>query len=149
IFRAIARYLARLAYVTGLTALIPLVVIQTHFAPRAFTASIALVGIAILIMLMVEGSFGQTVKRLGLMTFVPGILAILFILFGKEVILMPLVDYFPAVGPAIAAYLERTVPSVTVLAISFFVIGFILWRVGSVLTKKEFYAARIKEISLF
>ena len=132
------------AYTTGLTLLIPFVLLRIQPAelklvpvgtsPVLLWVAIGLMAAALIVRLWVTRSLSGSLKALGMLTFLPGFLGILFSLFGREWLLNQFADTVPRfqeVRPAIDLYLDRAVPQVVYLTVGFFVAGVLLLVLGS------------------
>jgi hypothetical protein len=132
------------AYTTGLTLLIPFVLLRIQPAelkqvpvgtsPVLLWLAIGLMAAALIVRLWVTRSLSGSLKALGMLTFLPGFLGILFTLFGREWLLNHFADTLPRfqeVRPAIDLYLDRAVPQVVYLTVGFFVAGVLLLVLGS------------------
>jgi hypothetical protein len=83
---------------------------------------------------VVTRSLGNTLKALGMLTFLPGFVGVLVAIFGREWLLnrfAATVPRFEEVRPAIELYLDRAVPQVVYLTVGFFVAGVLLLVLGS------------------
>jgi hypothetical protein len=138
------------AYTTGLTLLIPFVALRLQPAelglvpvgtsPVLLWIAIGLIAAALVVRLWVTRSLSGTLRALGLLTFLPGFLGILFALFGREVLLTRFAETIPRfqeARPAIELYLDRVVPQVLYLTVGFFVAGALLLFLGSRLAPTE------------
>ena len=138
------------AYTTGLTLLIPFVAVRIQpkelglvpvgASPVLLWLSIGLIVAAFVVRLWATRSLGGTLRALGLLTFLPGFLGILFALFGREVLMRRFAETVPRFGdvqPAIELYLDRVVPQVVYLTVGFFVAGALLLLLGSRLAPRE------------
>ena len=144
------RAFVSVAYTTGLTLLIPLVVLRAQPAdlqlvpagtsPALLWISIGLMATALLVRLWATRSLGRSLRALGLLTFLPGFVGILVTLFGREALLNRLAETLPRfqeVRPAVELYLDRAVPQVLYLTVGFFVAGALLILLGSRLTHRR------------
>jgi hypothetical protein len=138
------------AYTTGLTLLIPFVALRLQPAelglvpvgtsPVLLWIAIGLIAAALVVRLWVTRSLSGTLRALGLLTFLPGFLGILFALFGREMLLTRFAETIPRfqeARPAIELYLDRVVPQVLYLTVGFFVAGALLLFLGSRLAPTE------------
>ncbi len=138
------------AYTTGLTLLIPFIALRIQPAelqlvpvgtsPVLLWLAIGLMTAALIVRLWVTRSLGGTLRALGMLTFLPGFVGILFTLFGREVLLARFAETIPRfqdVRPAVELYLDRVVPQVLYLTVGFFVAGALLLFLGSRLTARE------------
>jgi hypothetical protein len=132
------------AYTTGLTLLIPFVVLRLQpedlklvpvgTSPMLLWVAIGLLVVAFIVRLWATGSLSDTLKGLGFLTFLPGFVGILVWLFGRDWLLnrfATTVPTFEEVRPAIELYLDRAVPQVAYLTVGFFVAGVLLLVIGS------------------
>ena len=96
--------------------------------------AIGLMVSALIVRLCMTRSLSGTLKALGLMTFLPGLLGIVCAMFGRDVLLRRFAETIPRfqeVRPAIELYLDRVVPQVVYLTVGFFVAGALLLMLGS------------------
>jgi hypothetical protein len=146
VFALILRYVAQLAYIAGLAALIPLVIFPTTKAPTYFSAAAGLIIFAVLVIFIQKGSLALTIRSLGRITTIPGILAVLFLMFGRESSVNFALSLAPSLTePIVKAYIENSIPSVWLLALGFLIVGVILWMLGSRMVRRSQFA----EISHF
>lgn len=138
------------AYTTGLTLLIPFVVLRVQptelrlvpvgTSPALLWIAIGLMTSALVVRLCVTRSLSGSLRALGLLTFLPGFIGILCTLYGREVLLTRFTQTMPRfqeVRPAIELYLDRAVPQVLYLTVGFFVAGVLLLLLGSWLTPRQ------------
>jgi hypothetical protein len=138
------------AYTTGLTLLIPFVVLRIQPAelqlvpvgtsPVLLWLAIALMTAALVVRLWVTRSLSGSLRALGWHTFLPGFIGILFTLFGREVLLNRFAETLPRfqeVRPAVELYLDRAVPQVLYLTVGFFVAGGLLLLLGNGLAPRK------------
>ena len=138
------------AYTTGLTLLIPFVVLRVQptelrlvpvgTSPALLWISIGLMASALVVRLCVTRSLSGSLRALGLLTFLPGFIGILCTLYGREVLLTRFaatIPRFQEVRPAIELYLDRAVPQVLYLTVGFFVAGVLLLLLGSWLAPRR------------
>lgn len=132
------------AYTTGLTLLIPFVALRVQpaelelvpvaMSPVLLWLAIGLMAAALIVRLWVTRSLSDSLKALGMLTFLPGFIGVLASIFGREWLLNRFADTVPRfqeVRPAIALYLDRAVPQVVYLTVGFFVAGVLLLMLGS------------------
>jgi len=132
------------AYTTGLTLLIPFVALRVQPAdlklvpvgtsPVLLWLAIGLMLAAFIVRLWVSRSLGDSLKALGFLTFLPGLIGIFVWLLGREWLLSRLettVPKFEDMRPAVELYLDRAVPQVAYLTVGFFVAGVLLLLLGS------------------
>jgi hypothetical protein len=131
-------------YTTGLTLLIPFVVLRLQpedlklvpvgTSPALLWIAIGLMTAAFVVRLVVTRSLSGTLKALGMLTFLPGFVGILVAIFGREWLFghfASTVPRFEEVRPAVELYLDRVVPQVVYLTLGFFVAGVLLLVLGS------------------
>jgi hypothetical protein len=131
------------AYTTGLTLLIPFVVLRLqpadlHLVPVGMSpvllwVAIGLMTAALVVRLWVTHSLSDSLKALGLLTFLPGFIGLLAAIFGREWLLTRFAETVPRfqeVRPAVELYLDRAVPQVVYLTVGFFVAGVLLLVLG-------------------
>ena len=132
------------AYTTGLTLLIPFVLLRIQppdlklvpvgTSPMLLWVAIGLMAAALIVRLWATRSLSGSLRALGMLTFLPGFIGILFSIFGREWLLSQFADTVPRfqeVRPAIELYLDRAVPQVIYLTVGFFVAGALLLILGS------------------
>ena len=132
------------AYTTGLTLLIPFVVLRVQpaelklvpvaMSPVLLWVASGLMTAALVVRLWVTRSLSGSLKALGLLTFLPGFIGIFVTLFGRETLLSRLAQTLPRfqeARPVIEHYLDRAVPQVLYLTVGFFVAGALLLLLGS------------------
>jgi hypothetical protein len=138
------------AYTTGLTLLIPFVVLRVQpmelrlvpvgTSPALLWIAIGLMASALVVRLCMTRSLSGSLRALGLLTFLPGFIGILCTLYGREVLLTRFAETIPRfqeARPAIELYLDRAVPQVLYLTVGFFVAGVLLLLLGSWLTPRQ------------
>jgi len=139
VFALVLRYFAQAAYFAGLTALVPLVIIPTQKAPTYVSAAMGLIIFAILVLFIQKGTLGLTIRALGRLTTLSGVLAVLFLMFGREASINFVSGVSSALAPLIRGYIENSIPSVWLLALGFLLIGIVLWGVGGKMVRKSQY----------
>jgi len=139
VFALVLRYFAQAAYFAGLTALVPLVIIPTQKAPTYVSAAMGLIIFAILVLFIQKGTLGLTIRALGRLTTLSGVLAVLFLMFGREASINFVSGVSSALAPLIRGYIENSIPSVWLLVLGFLLIGIVLWGVGGKMVRKSQY----------
>jgi len=136
-------------YVAGLSTIIPLLVLRFFpeqlwesvvYAKSALYFSFALVLVSVVILYLYNKSVGKTFFNLGLITFIPGILAILFSVYNKEIIFNFVRNYFSQfdlLEPYLNTYLSHALPSVHALTVIYVFIGVVFLCVGIRLLRGE------------
>jgi hypothetical protein len=138
------------AYTTGLTLLIPFVALRLQpeefrlvpvgTSPVLLWLAIGLMIAALVVRLWMTRSLSGSLRALGLLTFLPGFIGILFAIFGREMLMTRFattIPRFEEVRPAIELYLDRVVPQVLYLTVGFFVAGVLLIFLGGKLAPGE------------
>jgi len=142
-----------LAYIAGLTILIPLFLLLISPPPDVaaieflgvyFLVALALIVASVLALLWWKASLAKTLKTLGSMTLIPGILALVFAINGREIVLAwfeTRILNFALVKPYFIQYLEQAVPKIWWLTVLYLLLGMflILWGVRA---GKEEYKGR-------
>jgi hypothetical protein len=144
------RVFVSIAYTTGLTLLIPFVVLRIQpaelrlvpvgMSPALFWVAIGLMSAALVVRVWVTRSLSGSLRALGWHTFLPGFIGILATLFGREMLLNRFAQTLPRfqeVRPAVELYLDRAVPQVLYLTVGFFIAGALLLILGSRLAPRQ------------
>jgi len=149
----LARYVAwrvfiSVVYITGLTLLIPLVFLYIFPdqveglvlapSPVILWLSLAMVAAGFIVTLWHTKSLGGSLKSLGRITFVPGLIGLVFSFFGRDTMLLYLAGTLPKfqqAQPLLETYLDNAVPRVRFLTFSLFILGALLWFVGDKLER--------------
>jgi type IV secretory pathway TrbD component len=131
------------AYPLGLTLLLPLplllllppdaVVGPAGSAPLIGGVATALVVASLLASLVYTHSLAGSLKTLGRLSFVPGLIGVVFWVVGREAVLgyaARVVPGFREVERAAQLYVDRAVPSVRWLTLAFFAVGVLLLLLG-------------------
>lgn len=138
-----ARLFVGTVYPTGLMLLIPLVLVRVapaglDVAPGGSARALAwaagvMVAVSLLVSLSYTRSLAGSLKGLGRLTFAPGLLGLVFSVYGRDAVLAYLgrtLPRFAEVEGLVALYLDRAVPSVRYLTGGFFVVGALLLLAG-------------------
>jgi len=138
----VVNIVAHVLYVAGLSTVIPLLVLRFFpeqlwasviFARSALYFAFALVLVSVVILYLYNHSVGKTFFNLGLTTFIPGILAVLFSIYNKEIIFNFVRKYvvqFELLEPYIETYLAHALPGVHALTGAYILIGVLFLFVG-------------------
>ena len=137
------RVFISLVYITGLTLLIPSVFLfvfpsELNIVSPATSAvvvwcAVAFILLSIVVTVILRKSVGAALKALGRVTFIPGLIGLVFSLIGRDVVLLYLagtVPNFPVVRETLTLLIEQAVPHVRYLTVGYFVLGLVLWLVG-------------------
>src|SRR3989344_2894581 len=139
-------YLSDLLYITGLTIVIPtLFLLALPEEIGNFDISTAILFV-VTIPLIFAGVFvryhlsnknpGKMCKCLGMLTLIPGMVALFLLIFSKEAIMKTLDATIPQIQNAaridflLSIYLEKVVPSVSTAILAYLVIGLTLYLYG-------------------
>jgi len=125
-----------LLYVTGLALLFPFIYFLQVSGP---TSPRILVAAAILIVASFFGFFGRygdlagTLKALGRITLIPGLIGIFFSVFGRGIIVSTLEQQQLAQEAllVLVTLVENAVPKVRILTVIYILLGIFMWWMGS------------------
>lgn len=125
-----------LLYVTGLALLFPFVYFLQISGP---TSPSILITAAILIVASFFGFLGRygdisiSLKVMGRITLIPGLIGIIFSVFGRRIILSALEGQQLAqeAVTVLTAYLDNAVPKIRILTVLYILLGIFLWYLGS------------------
>ncbi len=123
-FQAIS-YVAHILYITGLTSLIPIVPLvfqNLSFVNYAFWFAIGLVVLSFLVVFLFTKSKKQAFKTLGLMTLIPGLLAVFFAYIGIRRMAL-LIGYFRELSPFVQSWINNYVPNTWMLSGIYIIVG--------------------------
>ena len=137
------RLFISIVYITGLTLLIPFVflfvfpesmdVVSPALSQALVWAAVCMVVVSFVVTVRYRKSVGVALKSLGRVTFIPGLIGIVFSMFGRDIILLYMAARIPAfeqVRELVELYLDNAVPKVRVLTFGFFILGTVLWLLG-------------------
>lgn len=150
-------WLAAVMYLTGIAFLIPLAVLMI-FPPNVFILpqnaefltllSLGLVVLGALIVITYKKSTGGGLQYLAYCTLIPAILAVIFILFGKQEIIA-LLGFLGKLKPLAEGYLEYWsyfVPHAWLSTAGYWIIAAILWTTGNRIKRRESTESWIQKI---
>ncbi|MBI4145081.1 hypothetical protein HY493_02640 [Candidatus Woesearchaeota archaeon] len=132
----LAGWVLSILYVTGLTLLFPFLY---FLALPGATSPILLVTAVVLVVLSFfgfvwnEGSINKALKTLSRITLIPGMIGVLFSVFGRDVILGYIQSKFvatPSIFTFVISNLETAVPKIRVLTVVYILLGIFLWFIG-------------------
>ena len=146
--RMLIGYLVSIAYIAALTFLLPLLLIPSTLFSQVPTIVYICVGVIILcalLLLWLKGDFGSALISLGLGTLIPGILGILFAVFGEEKFLGYLGQFvsISEVEPLIG-YVTANVPKLWIITAGYVLVGFLLYNWGSKITRRVTLISRLR-----
>lgn len=132
-----------LLYIAGLTLLIPLVflfvfpqemdIVSPSTSPILVWTAVGLILASFFITLTFKKSLGGALKSLGRVTFIPGLIGLVFSLVGRDLVLLYMAGTIPGFNqlkPLLSLYLDNAVPHVRYLTLGFFVLGVVFWLLG-------------------
>jgi len=128
----IIEYIARFFYFAGLTALIPLTPLllfpqKLVEAKVAFGIALTLIFIGFFIVYIVSHSKKVALRSLGLMTLIPGLLAVFFIYSGPRRI-TKLLNMFGEASPFLEKWITTYMPKGWLLASVYIILGcYLIW----------------------
>jgi lysylphosphatidylglycerol synthetase-like protein (DUF2156 family) len=102
-------------------------------SPAGFVIAFALILVSLVVLAFVAGSISKLTKSMGWMILIPGILAIVFAMFGQAEVYAwagNRITGFAAAEPVIGWLVEHSVPKVTYLGGLYILIGVCLIWVG-------------------
>lgn len=150
ITKFIIRYIAHALYFAGLSALIPLfamhIVPSGIFEPSKVVNQLTLVSLAfvlasIILIYYCSRSFGRTLFNLGIITLIPGLIALIFSVFGQDVFFdffEKHVFSFDKIRPVLGLFIEEYLPKVRFVTISYIILGSVLLFFGwSMMTRER------------
>jgi len=155
--RLLLRFFAHFCYILGLSVIIPLVFLfflpeklwtPVVYAKPVFYVAVFLVIFSAVILYFLKGSVGKAFFSLGLMTFIPGTLSLLFSIYNEEIVFGVIKQYvaqFDLVQPLVESYLEHIIPAVWGITVAYLGIGILLLWVGVTFLRKEFANSWFKE----
>ena len=144
----IVGWIAAVIYITGLAFLVPLIILLLFppdifiLPPNVVTLTLIATGFVIIsaiILMMQKQSMGDALVALAIMTFIVGIIAAGFALFGQDKILSFL-DFLGALKPVAEGYMAYWaffVPKVWISIAGYFVLGIILWVTGNKIRREQ------------
>ena len=139
-------FIYKALYITGLAILIPMIFAFAFQEPGPwyskpmtyFFASIFLILYAFFGMLKRKKKLSDTLKSLGKMSLIPGIIALIFFVFGGPLVynfLRMIIPKFDAIEPFVTIFIESSIPKMGVLVLGYIFIGGILYYLGDRIKK--------------
>jgi len=120
----LASWVARILYIAGLTALIPVMLLFKFH--KLFDATIVVAGLCIvssfILLYAYTRSKRKALRGLGQMTLIPAVLALVFAVFGKSWIMLVFAKY-PQIGIEVEKQLEVYVPSAWIITLIYLALG--------------------------
>jgi hypothetical protein len=139
----VLEWILSFAYVSGLTLLFPFVYFLSmpgNTSPTLLAIALGLIGFSFIGFLWLHGGFGHALKCLSKITLIPGMIGVVFSIFGQNFIFAMLPKALPAEAIEIATmYLEEAIPKIRALTIAYIVLGvFLFWLGEKFGSKKNF-----------
>lgn len=154
----VVRITANFVYAFSLSIIVPLVLMALFpeylWAPVVYARpviflAVGLVFLSAFVLYLHTKSFGGTLFNLGLVTFFPGLLALFFSFYSRDLVFGFVENYvapFAIVEPYIEGYLSLVLPRVLVLAVVYLVLGAALIYFGVVQLRKEATVTFVKKV---
>ncbi len=140
-------YLVSIAYITALTFLIPLLLVPEVLivqVPLVVKVCIGVMVLCALVMFWLKKDFGLALISLGYATVIPGILGMLFRVFGSELFLQYLARLGPDAEAIARDYIQQNVPTIWFIMVGYIVVGALLCYWGSKITRRKNLVADIR-----
>ena len=153
----ITGWVARLLYLTSLTALIPFGALLLTERPEKIPDTLqylpltaaTLLGLSALVLLLYHRSVAHTLASLGWMTLVPGIGSLVFMLVNREAVftlLATLVIGFGKIEPLLVAYLENVLPKLWLFIIGYIVLGLVLIHIAGRMEHEHALTSQLRKL---
>ena len=154
----VVRIIATFVYAFSLSIIIPLALVALFpeylwppvvYAKSVIFLAVGLVFLSAFVLYMYTKSVGQTLFQLGLVTFFPGFLALIFSFFSRDLVFGFIEKYvlnFVLIEPYIKSYFSLVLPRVIILAIVYLVLGVILIYLGITQLRKEATVTFVKKV---
>lgn len=110
------------------------------YARPVIFLAVGLVFLSALVLYMYTHSLGAAFFRLGVVTFVPGLLALIFSFFSRDLVFRFIENHvvqFVRIEPYVESYLSLVLPRVIILAVAYLILGSVLIYWGVVQLRKE------------
>jgi hypothetical protein len=131
---------AHLGYFSGLTMLLPILgdawtkgIKPWLVSPTGFLIAFVLILVSLVLLGFVAGSISKFIRGIGWMMLIPGIIAVLFAVFGQAEVYdwaENRVTGFSTAEPVVGWLVEHSVPKVAYLGGAYILIGMILLWIG-------------------
>ena len=126
----LANWVARIFYIAGLTAIIPIILLfkfEKFFDATIIVACLCIFSSFVLLYTCTR-SKRKALRGLGHMTLIPAILALIFAVFGRSWIRL-IFGKYPQIGVEVERYLEIYVPSAWIITLIYLALGlsFLYW----------------------
>ncbi|MBD3361994.1 hypothetical protein GF358_04360 [Candidatus Woesearchaeota archaeon] len=154
----IVNIVAHFLYIAGLSIIIPILFLfffpsqlwsAVNYAKPILISAIVLVVLSMIVLYVYNKSIGKTLFNLGLATFVPGAIALVFSIYNKEIVFGFIRSYFSAfefIEPLLDSYLAHVIPTVWAVTIAYIVIGFVFIIFGVQRLRRESTKSLAKKV---
>ena len=154
--RLIIVWFAEILYLSALSALLPVILLtlispMEPFANLSQYVSLTALGMVVLsvfILFLAYQSLGRVFFSVGWITLVPGLGGLIFLDFQKDAIIAffsTVFSWFPLVEPVVNI-LERSMPNLWVIAVSYIIIGFLFMHLAGKLEHKHALTSQIRKL---
>ena len=153
----ILSWIAAVIYMTALVFLVPLAV-MLFYPPEVFILppnvgkltllAAGVVVVSIIILMLHKKKIGDAFVSLGIMTFIVGLIATVFVIFGKESI-MDTLNFLGALKPAAEGYIaywELFIPRAWISIAAYFVLAAVLWVIGNSRRREQYRIGLMQRI---
>ncbi len=154
----VIRIVATFVYAFSLSIITPLALVALFpeylwppviYAKSVIFLAVGLVFLSAFVLFIHTKSIGSTLFQLGIVTFVPGFLALIFSFFSREIVFGFIEKYivqFAVIEPYIQSYFSLVLPRVLLMAIVYLVLGGILIYLGITQLRKEATVTFVKKV---
>lgn len=129
-------WLLSFVYVTGLTLLFPFLFFLSlpgATSPILLTIAVVLIVVSFFGFVWQEGRIGAALKTLSKITLIPGMIGVLFSIFGRDVVISYVQSKLLVPTLFMTLFInniETAVPKIRVLTVVFILLGIFLWFLG-------------------
>lgn len=154
----VIRIVATFVYAFSLSIIVPLALVALFpeylwppviYAKSVIFLAVGLVFLSAFVLYMHTKSVGLTLFQLGIVTFFPGFLALIFSFFSRDLVFKFVETYivqFVVIEPYIKSYFSLVLPRVIILAIAYLILGGILIYLGVIQLRKEATVTFVKKV---
>ncbi len=136
----VLEWLLGVVYVIGLTLLFPFLYFLTlpgSTSPKILTIAVVLILGSFMGYVAQKGTLARALRALSKVTLIPGLIGILFSLFGKTAFLTIIGSVVTQEATnLLTVYIDQAVPKVQALTIVYILLGLFLWYIANKLEKK-------------
>ena len=138
IYSLILKPVLAFLFVLGLSFIIPVILsaslpedITSLYASVSFLiVSVILIIISVAGTLYISKDIAHMFRNLGLYSIIPGVIAMITTVFGREVLVVFFSVNSETLQPIITAYLDARVPKLWILTASYLILGIVLYYIG-------------------